>query len=1397
MAENNSNRIMTENSPVANAHKKGVESQVNNAPKPNATRTNSGGFNGAHSTAQQTSQFQTQTTTTQKFSGAHSTAQSSSVGGSSHPINTDYNNPSAGVQNSSFTNSKQSTPTQSSTPQTSTPSTSQPTPTPTQSSTPQTKTGYSQPLSSATQKASQSQPSAGGNTSGQSSVSHGENVSSPRQPQSPLSQSQSTVNQPSTTQSQILTGTSSSQTGINHATNEYRTNDASTTVNTQSNASHGENISSPSRATSSQSTPLRQSSVISQMSSPKASPTQSSVVAPKPTPSYGGGESASATSVTSTAVRNTVQTAKSSAMVLGSAISTTQQMKNAFKSYEGKAVTMDSLKMGASQIMSKVEQSIVTSDDLGSQSVGGIFESARVGSAIFKASQAVTDAGITVGETVIPKAIQGTATVAKNVGEIAVKGVQGGATVAKEIGIQISATKVTMAQAFAISKEMGISPISKQALKAFQISAVDTGLGSTVISKGIKTGVDSIKNIAGGVKTGVKTVASGIYQVNAQIGLTTVAVTQAYTLAKGLNIMPVSKEGLTLLHQSIIANGLDKTNISQGLVKSVDAIKTGVVNQYEAVKKGLVKGGEAIKTGVTNGIKTAKEGVKGAILFTKNGVKTVTNSAVFVANTVKGVVTGKLSISFVAYQVELMAKKQAGKILTKGVGIIKQYGKPMVKGAIKGTLRGTRAFAPKAWTIGKVGIKGGVKGLRGIKGGAVTIATALGGGDNYALQGVSTAIQTADIAGRLGVAGLKTGANATKGITKVGIKTAKTSGKVVRTFWESYTRTNSIRKAMGSVGAKGFKKVGELLRQAGGSMMSAILSLIKGAGRKLIIPLILIAVVAGGGITIVSAPVMAVGSIFSGIFSLFADDGSGASDWSVENFLVSKVPTLADTTRTTVATEMSADLKANGGSYDIVRLQNMDGSTYNTPDLAGVTDVFYTNEEIVSMIEALFNSLVYMNYELSPTETQANTELNNIYNNIFSYTATPTTEWCGQDLLTGEGTALATCTTVGKIHAIETGANTCPNMTTGTHTAYTDSHCDTNFYTCSGHRGSLNCGKYEHTHSSSCDSLTCGRSEHSHSDSGCTWSLLSGWSCGLSSHSHGGGCYSRTCGCYEHTHSNWSSPSSTGCYSTTYHSNDTTAPNGVAYMSTACGNCTTTMYCIGYAYCNGHGVDTYAFNLDGIYGLLQTIFYDPIEAIESVPEASRTDAQKEQLSTLYDNLEIYNVMTTDVFYGMFGGGMTMADLSGVSWVGGSRTPNQEVVDLALSQVGQVGGQPYWSYYGFGSRVEWCACFVYWCMRNTPSASPAYYTTPNNAYCQTVADYYSSMGQFGHDLSIVTTGDLIFFDWTCDGHTDHIGIVIGRDNEKIYTVEGNSGDQVKVKSYSLSSAVIYGIGYMNY
>ena len=164
---------------------------------------------------------------------------------------------------------------------------------------------------------------------------------------------------------------------------------------------------------------------------------------------------------------------------------------------------------------------------------------------------------------------------------------------------------------------------------------------------------------------------------------------------------------------------------------------------------------------------------------------------------------------------------------------------------------------------------------------------------------------------------------------------------------------------------------------------------------------------------------------------------------------------------------------------------------------------------------------------------------------------------------------------------------------------------------------------------------------------------------------------------------------------------------------------------------------------------------------------------------------------------IFGGGSpdmsNSEDLTGVVFVNGTRPGNQAVVDIAKSQVGNVGGQPYWSWYGFNSRVEWCACFVSWCYGQMGLSEPRF------AACQSQGiPWFQSHGQWGgRDYANIAPGDAIFFDWDLDGSADHVGLVVGTDGSRVYTVEGNSGDACKIKSYSLSYECIKGYGLMNW
>ena len=164
---------------------------------------------------------------------------------------------------------------------------------------------------------------------------------------------------------------------------------------------------------------------------------------------------------------------------------------------------------------------------------------------------------------------------------------------------------------------------------------------------------------------------------------------------------------------------------------------------------------------------------------------------------------------------------------------------------------------------------------------------------------------------------------------------------------------------------------------------------------------------------------------------------------------------------------------------------------------------------------------------------------------------------------------------------------------------------------------------------------------------------------------------------------------------------------------------------------------------------------------------------------------------------IFGGGSpdtsNSEDLTGVVFVNGTRPGNQAVVDIAKSQVGNVGGQPYWSWYGFNSRVEWCACFVSWCYGQMGLSEPRF------AACQSQGiPWFQSHGQWGaRGYDNLAPGDAIFFDWDLDGSADHVGIVIGTDGSRVYTVEGNSGDACKIRSYDVNYECIKGYGLMNW
>ena len=191
----------------------------------------------------------------------------------------------------------------------------------------------------------------------------------------------------------------------------------------------------------------------------------------------------------------------------------------------------------------------------------------------------------------------------------------------------------------------------------------------------------------------------------------------------------------------------------------------------------------------------------------------------------------------------------------------------------------------------------------------------------------------------------------------------------------------------------------------------------------------------------------------------------------------------------------------------------------------------------------------------------------------------------------------------------------------------------------------------------------------------------------------------------------------------------------------------------------------------------QTYLYITVShktAEEMADQFSFHEDQREQMAELLADEN--NSLWSQVLYGITGG-------------------DGEIVTVALSQVGNTGGAPYWSWYGFGSRVEWCACFVSWCANECGYIDAG--VIPKFAACASQGvPWFKERGLWQDNSYEPRPGDIIFFDWDDggqDGSSDHVGIVEKVENGRVYTVEGNSGDSVRQNSYPVGYYEIYGYG----
>ena len=117
--------------------------------------------------------------------------------------------------------------------------------------------------------------------------------------------------------------------------------------------------------------------------------------------------------------------------------------------------------------------------------------------------------------------------------------------------------------------------------------------------------------------------------------------------------------------------------------------------------------------------------------------------------------------------------------------------------------------------------------------------------------------------------------------------------------------------------------------------------------------------------------------------------------------------------------------------------------------------------------------------------------------------------------------------------------------------------------------------------------------------------------------------------------------------------------------------------------------------------------------------------------------------------------------------------SDSIAEVALSQVGNVGGETYRQWYGFDCWADWCAIFASWC------AEQCGYI--NSGVCPKFAGvnsegipWFRDRGLWKERSYVPKVGDYIFIDWDVDGEADHIEIVVEVVGYTVHTVGGNRG-----------------------
>lgn len=138
----------------------------------------------------------------------------------------------------------------------------------------------------------------------------------------------------------------------------------------------------------------------------------------------------------------------------------------------------------------------------------------------------------------------------------------------------------------------------------------------------------------------------------------------------------------------------------------------------------------------------------------------------------------------------------------------------------------------------------------------------------------------------------------------------------------------------------------------------------------------------------------------------------------------------------------------------------------------------------------------------------------------------------------------------------------------------------------------------------------------------------------------------------------------------------------------------------------------------------------------------------------------------------------------------------EVLDVANGEVGYTGTSKYCKYGEWlGYQGGWCTTFVLWCFNKAgENLGVSMYKSivPSGGNCNSMISWYKNRDRYHTRESGYTPkkGDLIFFDWSGNGSSQHVGLVDYIDGSTVYTVEGNCSGKVKARKYTTSGSKPY-------